>query len=788
MKKLKKDDKDYKSIIANRIIGLLVFAVIFSLTVGYALYTQVLSLEGTVAVKTQGDFYINRVELVDSSNVDTTQTPTHTDNTIDFNLTFTGAGLDADYTAVYEIDVNNDTFYDQTFNGFGFVPTIYNADNEEISAENFTITVSGCDDYIFHKLSTTTLTVTFHYVPTDNSSTYIVDGNGEIDSTEKPEGNLVGTVTPTSGDLTGTHDLAQFTISALNTYTTNREFTLELNNPNFEVCDSSGNTGITFNIGANTEDTFTFYIKKKDGATFSGTSFNVSVTIVSPNIPRASAGTVTLAVDETPQFIDEFPPVISNVQAVVSNTEGQIDVSWAGSDDSNITSYTVIVYRDNQERSRQTVTTTTYSYTGAQANRNYYFKVFGTDEHGNTASTTDINNSTTNSGYCSSSNVVESVWSFTVTYNLTRLNATNGTVNRGQTYTGTINTYTQGNNTYYAPETLTSVTMGGTTLSTDDYTYTRNNNGVGTITIPNVTGNVVITATGTNQGGVCLVEGTPILLANGKTKNIEDIDYDDLLKVFDHTTGKTTYVYPIWLEKKQINKKYTKVTLEDNTVIKFAKNHTMYNADKNMYASVLDREELNAGDHVYKLKNNKLVKVKVKKIETINEKVYSYNIVSTVHYNVFANGTLTSDATASISNIYGFNEDATYGDNYYAISNSEGLPYEKVNMIPKYLYHGLNLRNASFALDPNYDVDIYDIFDNFINNDEVMKKMDTKNGKLLFNVNIDNKVKKVTEGTKYKLPNNSKVKYYIETSTNKKYKPGSTIDINYSVYLKSIKK
>ena len=788
MRGIRKNDNDYKSIVANRIIGLLVFVAVFSLSIGYALYNQVLNLEGTVAVKTQGDFYINRVELIDSSNVDTSQTPTHTDETIDFNLVFISAGLEADYTAVYEIEVINDTFYDQTFNGFEFIPTIYNTDGEEVSSDNFSISLSGCDDYVFHKLSTTTLTVTFHYIPTENSSTYVVDGEGGIDSTEKPNGNLIGTVSPTTGDLTGTNDLAQFTISAINTYTTNREFTLELNNPNFEVCDSSGNTGINFNISANIEDTFTFYIKKKDGAVFSGTSFNVSVTLISTNLPRTNIGTVTLAVDETPQFIDELPPIISNVQAVINNTNGQIDVTWGASDDSNITSYTVIVYRNNTELTRYNTTNQNYSVTGLTEG-NYYFKVFGTDEHGNTASTADINNSSTNSGYCSSSNVIEGKWVFSVTYNLTRLNATNATVNRGETYTGTITSTTQGNNTYYAPTDPASVTMGGTTLTDNDYTYTRNNNGNATIKIPNVTGDVVITATGENQGGVCLLEGTPILLANGKTKKIEDITYNDLLKVFDHTTGKTTYVYPIWLEKKQINSKYTKVTLEDNTVIKFAKNHTIYNADKNMYASILNRDELNVGDNIYKIKGNKLVKVKVKKIETINEKAYSYNIVSTIHYNVFANGVLTSDATASISNIYGFNEDATYGDNYYSISNSDPLPYEKVNMIPKYLYYGLNLRNASFALRPEYsEVNIYDIFEHFINDNNVMKEMNTKDNKLLFNVNLDNKVTKVVEDTKYKLPNNKKVKYYIETSTNKKYKPGTTIDINYSIYLKSIKK
>lgn len=784
--KLKKNSVDYKNIITNRIIGILVFVVLFSLTVGYALYSQILSLDGNVAVKTQGDFYINRVSYISGSNVDTTKTPTHTDKTINFNLVFTSAGLDADYTAVYEIEVNNDTFYDQTFNGFVFAPKVYNTDGEEISSENFTIAITGCDDYIFHELSTTTLTVTFHYVPTDESFSYVVGGEGEIDSTEKPEGNLVGNVTPTSGDLTGTNNLAQFTINALNTYTTNREFKIELNNPNFVVCDSTGNTNVSFNIGSNTEDSYTFYIKKADDSNFSTNSYNVSVTLVSPNIPRANAGTVTLAVDETPSFIDTLPPVISNVQAEIKNNNGQIDLTWGASDDSNIDGFTVIAYKEGTEISRYQTNSQSYSFTGLSEG-NYYFKVFGTDEYGNTPGDTDIINANSNSGYCSMSNIVEGKWTFSITYNLTRLTATNTTVNRGETYTGTITSTTKGNNTYYPPADLTSVTMGGTTLTNNDYTYTRDNNGNATITIPNVIGDVVITATGTNQG-VCLLEGTPILLASGKTKNIEDITYDDLLKVFDHTTGKTTYVYPIWLEKKQLNEKYTKVTLEDNTVIKFAKNHTIYNADKNMYASVLNREELNIGDSVYKLKNNKLVKVKVKNIETITKKVYSYNIVSTIHYNVFANGVLTSDATASISNIYGFNDDATYSDNYYAISNSEGLPYEKVNMIPKYLYYGLNLRNASFALDPNYDIDIYDIFENFINNDEVMKKMNTKNNKLVFNVNIDNKVTKVVEGTKYKLPNNNKVKYYIETSTNKKYNPGSTININYSVYLKSIKK
>jgi hypothetical protein len=205
-----------------------------------------------------------------------------------------------------------------------------------------------------------------------------------------------------------------------------------------------------------------------------------------------------------------------------------------------------------------------------------------------------------------------------------------------------------------------------------------------------------------------------------------------------------------------------------------------------MYASILDSNQIDVGSNVYKIKNNKLIKVKIKKIEKINKKVNYYNIVSTIYYNVFSNDILTSDSTAAISNIYGFNDDATYSDNYNKISNGKELSYDKVSFIPKHLYYGLNLRNASFIED--YDISLYDLLNTYTNDDNLMKSINNKNNKLIFLVNIDNKIDKVNEGTKYKLPINKNIKYYIETSTNIKYKPGTYIKINYSVYLKSIKK
>ena len=46
----------------------------------------------------------------------------------------------------------------------------------------------------------------------------------------------------------------------------------------------------------------------------------------------------------------------------------------------------------------------------------------------------------------------------------------------------------------------------------------------------NVTGDIVITATATTT---CLIKGTKVLLANGKYKNIEDIDLSRIYSSFD---------------------------------------------------------------------------------------------------------------------------------------------------------------------------------------------------------------------------------------------------------------
>ena len=257
----KKEEREKSHIRINNIIALITVTVLCFMSAGFALYNQVLNLNGDVGVNTQGDFYINDVRLVSSTNVDTSSLPTYTNDHISFNLKFDDLGDDS-YTAVYEIDVINDTFYDQTFNGVIYGPIIKDSNGNVIDSQYFNYTISGIDDYTFPRLSTTTLTINIVFTPPVDGD-YTVEGELEIDAVEKPEGNLRGTIVGTVGDLTGNNEMVPFKVNVINTYTTNREFRLKLSNSNFV---KSWNKCLCFNTDS--LEKFQCFFKKIDILTF----------------------------------------------------------------------------------------------------------------------------------------------------------------------------------------------------------------------------------------------------------------------------------------------------------------------------------------------------------------------------------------------------------------------------------------------------------------------------------------------------------------------------------------
>jgi len=768
-----KTGKKNKKLNISIFLWLVVLGLITFMTMGYAYYGKLLTLQGVVNIPNYGTVSITSVTVADSLSV-TENTPATTDGTsLNFDLTI--SGQTDEYYITYLVTILNDTVEDYVYVTTNINPSIVSVSgNNTATSEVEVIGIEDGDTIPSKQSVQVQLKLIFH--PSDPNDTYTATGDTNVETDANNTGNLLGSITSARvGDLTGSNTVTSFTMDVINTFDSSKTFRVTIaNTQNFIICNSSGGTLSDFTIAANSEDTYTFYIKKKPNGNFPNEIETVSLVLKSTGLPNCQLGVVQISVD-TNVVVDNDAPYISNVQATINNTNGSVDVSWDAEDDSTITQFTVYAYNTNNTSTpAKTVTTngdTNVTVTGLSAGT-YYFVVVGKDSSNNTATQTEINNATTSRGHASKSNELACRWVFNVNSSGLQNMSSNGasTVNRGATYQATITA----DNNYTLPDDLT-ITMGGQTVQKGNNGYTFSN---GTLRVFNVTGDLVISGSATQN--TCLVAGTLIKTINGD-KKIEDITYSDLLLVYNHISGKTTYEYPIWIEEGKKSNSYKKITFSDKTELKIVNSHSLFDANKKRYVDA--NKELTIGDEVYKLKNNKLVKVKVVKIESINEEVEYYNIVSTYFYNLFANSLLTTDTTSSISNIYGFKDNAIYGEGFNKINNGLKLEYEDISVIPYYLYKGLNLENALVLVNNGLDIDFLSNFT--LNN---TKKPINKNGYNYWHLNVNNKSYLLKEGTIYRLPKIKNIKAYYNTSDNNYYYPGDTIVINHGIYLESIYK
>ena len=149
--------------------------------------------------------------------------------------------------------------------------------------------------------------------------------------------------------------------------------------------------------------------------------------------------------------------------------------------------------------------------------------------------------------------------------------------------------------------------------------------------------NEVITLTGDTLVELyyvfCLLEGTKILLADGTEKNIEDVTYDDVLKVWNFDEGKLDDAKSFWINKPNYTYYWWETKLKSGKMIKTTGiyGHRLFDVDKNtfVYAS-----ELKTGDRVFTVDGIDVVSSSIK-VE--GPKVNFYNIITDTHINVIAN-------------------------------------------------------------------------------------------------------------------------------------------------------
>ena len=603
-----------------------------------------------------GEIKITNISYVSGINVSGTPNPSvdATTGDIDFDLTFLG-GLDNTDTlqATYSLTITNTTGDDFAFTAPDSNMRLRISANE---VRDITYELSGIaigETIPANSSKTFQIILSTDYVSGEHGT----EGGMNVEPVNEADPIIIGNISGSNeGDLSGNNTLTPFQISVESTFDDSKSFTINSLSPDFEVVDSNGNTLGSQTIAANTTGTYTFYLKKANGAAFASETATAGITI-NYDSTYVNVGEVHITVDKDASFVDSQAPVISNVAISKNKTvTGEATLTWNGTDNVGVLSYDIYKCTSSGCDNPITVsgTTNSYLFTGLSEDT-YYFVVTGLDDAGNTAD--QISDATTNPGPASKTADTALIWTYNVSANITygTIAHTSGTsIAAGGTYQGKI---TPNSNTlttsYSLPNTIT-VVMDDRTLDASEYTYTRTGTNAGNVRVDNVSGDIQITAV--IDTSACLVEGTLITLADGTTKPVEEVTYQDELKVWDYSNGAAGTEYPAWIEKTRPGSYHQLTKFSDGSELKTYGWHGVFDVDNNEFISVDDPTRFYPGVRIYKVQDDELVPVTVVSTERVEGIINIYHVVSRQYYNVIANDVLTTDGTVMLSNLYGFDE------------------------------------------------------------------------------------------------------------------------------------
>lgn len=742
----------------------LVAIIIIGMGFGYAQIEELLSFQTVTSFKEPGILELVRLDVIESSNVLENSSPVFTTEGISFDLHFFGS--EEKFEIIYEFEVVNNSPYNYEFYAGSFNPTI-NSTSGTATVNYELIDIE--DGYNISPNEIKIFRIKISLEPTDPNASYDVSGDMETQYEASKTGSILATLT--DNNLTGNLKTSQrvpFHMSLISTYEQDKNFNITLNgNTNFKIVDENGNALGSQTIHAGETEDYTFYIALGNNPVLPNNTETVGVyaLISDQTLLYTDSVTLTVTPNSTP---DTNPPQVGAITVTKNATPYSATLTWSGTDETTISNYTILVYTvsGGTETLSQKITTknnnTSYTFSHLDEG-DYVFKVYGKDSSGNTATDAQIASATTSTNVCRKSASTTLQWYYPVTVTIT-----NGSNNASSTaqYAQNLTFRITANNNYNLPTSIT-VNMNGTSLTTRNtnasyYTFSNGN-----VTIYNVTG--PITVTGTCNRQTCLVEGTKISLASGNYKNIEEITYHDLLKVWNYETGSITYEYPIWIEQTKKTNNYLQITFSDNSELKTVNDHGIFNLDANQFISVRDAK---TGDHIAKISNDKIEEVYITNIEEKNEEVNYYHVVSTRYYNIIANNILTTDGTVILSNLYGFKDNITFNEKI----TTELYSKEELEL-PEYLYNGLRAGEGKYL--NNYGLDL-NTFKNYLKGNQLNKNMilspiKDRNGNNLWKVSLSTGEEKIIkEGTYYKLPNNG---LWLSTMDNKTYPGGSFVKI-----------
>lgn len=827
------------------VIFIFLVIVLILMTIGYAAYDKILTLNGNISLIKPGVVEITDIVEYSSNLPENSGSLTLVDGKINLDYSFSVSRSENNYSATYLITVDNNSPYDYIFSGFSIEPSIVlsGATEEEATA----VLTYEYADIEYDKLVSLggvissgdygIVAITIHfYIASENSNTQIgVSGGASVNTSTDNSGNLYAALvnSPVSLDLSGDNTIGCFDIDVTNTYSSSQTYYFSLTSNNFNIVDEDGNSLGNFTINPPSDDsesnvlTHRACLVKKTDSVFTSDTATTQVVINPTGLSNFSVGSISVKVDYDESIIVDGYPMVSDVSfsTVKYDTESSsliTSVSWNRIDTDSFDVYSWFIDLYSTSGDGNDVLISSFTVSGDENISNYQLSLSSDIlNDSNFVSAIDAGNSfyvnvygqydgldnassycSSSSEYCASSAAIDLNYQFTLTYSgyatLDELSDTTTTVYLNNSFSSSITA-----DTGYALTGL-SVTKGSgdnaiTLENNVDYVYTLDASSSTTASFvinENVIDDDITVSISATYTEGCLIAGTKIKVFGGY-KNIEDINYNDLLVVYSYELGREVLEYPIKIEQSGKTDHYQKITFSDGSVLGTYNDHGIFSKDYNRFVSVLNKDEFNIGSNVIKVIDGKLLTVSVVNIETIYEDTTFYNISSTRYLNVISNDFITTDPLLPISNNFKFYDNIKWGiDRDEYLKTNDLIPYDLLkNYFPKYLYDGIRMGEAKNLLNKGLiTISNYVSRFNSIPFEDIPTDKFGNNIWMISNSNdLDHgfRGRYYKEGSFYTLPVpknylNKKFVAWYNTSDNLYYQPYDIVEVKHGMFFEAI--
>lgn len=199
-----------------------------------------------------------------------------------------------------------------------------------------------------------------------------------------------------------------------------------------------------------------------------------------------------------------------------------------------------------------------------------------------------------------------------------------------------------------------------------------------------------VTVPAKKSSGGCFAKGTPILLADGSYKNIENLTYSDPIMTWNFYTGEyEAQPLSILVDHGEEEYKVTDLQFENGNVVSIIADHGFFDWDLNKYVYLTaDNYEAYIGHRFALSELGGFSPVKLVDGCTYTKTTNAYSLTSVQNYNAIANGVLTAPPPGEFYNwvemgerlrfdVEAFDADVErYGLYGFEVFEPYGIPYE----------------------------------------------------------------------------------------------------------------